>query len=441
MKTILVLGAGKSSYYVLDYLNSKAASYNWKILVYDKDAEVAKKKSHGMIHVTVAASESDENPDLFPLIENSDIVVSMLPAFMHTEIANMCLNLKKHLVTASYVSPEMREMDKNAKELDLVFANEMGLDPGIDHMSAKRIIDEVQKENGRIISFESYTGGLISEKDCWNNPWKYKFTWNPMNVIMAGQGGITAFKKNGILRYVPWHKVFAAAESVNIPALGDFDAYPNRDSLAYMALYGLESANGFIRGTLRRRNFCKAWQILVDLGLTDANEKLSSELIKPKQFIEAFTGELHEKKLSEWLINSGKISENLKEYFDYLQLESMVGPELKGSTAAEKLLEILNDKWALSEEDQDEIIMYHRIIYKIRDEQKEFISCLNAIGEDTDKTAMAKTVGLPVAIAVELILTGEIKSRGVQIPTDKQWYKPILERLETLGIGFEEHVK
>lgn len=439
MKTIVVLGTGKSTVSLFDYLGKKASANGWRILACDRDPEAIKERIAPEYGIETRALDVSDKSALNALISEADLVISMLPAFMHPEIAKLCLKLRKHLATASYVSDEMAAMESEVQSSGLIFLNEAGLDPGIDHMSAMKLIDQLRSDGAETVSFESYCGGLVDERDCEGNPWKYKFSWNPRNVILAGQGGMSVFKKSGMIRYVPWHHVFAASEMLDLGATGKFDAYPNRDSLKYEKLYGMEQAETFIRGTLRRENFCRAWQVLVDLGFTDNETQIDASIDTPAALIRALTGISGNLKFADWLLETGRISRDLKGHFEFLEAESGQPVfQTEAKTAAGKLQQWLEQKWALQEHDRDEVVMHHRIGYRQNGSLHFALSTMQLKGKDHVHTAMAKTVGLPLAMGAELILNGAVSRPGIHIPVTPDWYGPVLSQLEAEGIQFTE---
>ncbi|MCC7298177.1 MAG: saccharopine dehydrogenase NADP-binding domain-containing protein [Bacteroidia bacterium] len=436
MRKIAVLGIGRSSWYLLDYLNKRAAENNWTVMACDLNAELLAEKTKGLVHVTPLELDIQNAEHLRGVIQDADLVVSLLPPSMHPQIAAHCLDMGKHLATASYVSEAMAKLDLEAQKRGITFLNEMGLDPGIDHMSAMKAIHDLKAHGAEIVSFESYCGGLIHPEDSNGNPWQYKFSWNPQNVILAAQGGMTMFKRNGELHCVPWNRVFESFTTVSNPSNEVFDAYPNRDSLSYMKPYGLESVRTFIRGTLRRKGFCSAWQVFVLLGFTDNNTVLPKEINTPGKLIDCITGRKFGLAFSEWLIENGFINVEQKFYFDYLEFDLPLNLQLAG-TAAQMLQQWLSVKWELQEKDRDQVVMLHKIGYQLHGQSHELNSYMELSGLDTHHTAMAKTVGLPLAMGVELILTQKMPV-GVQVPTSEIWYSPVLNLLEKEGIGFKE---
>jgi saccharopine dehydrogenase-like NADP-dependent oxidoreductase len=438
MKNILLFGAGRSASTLIDYLLKLCKEKSWSLAIGDVDPEVASKKAMGQARA-FKFDVSDES-QLADEIDKSDLVISMLPARFHQQVADACLVKGKHLVTASYITQEMRDMDDEVKAKGLVFLNECGLDPGIDHMSAMGVIDKIRANNYELIGFESFTGGLLAPNTN-DNPWQYKFTWNPRNVILAGQGYVK-FIQHGRYKYIPYQRLFRRTEVVHIPGYGYFEGYANRDSLKYLDVYNLRGIKTLYRGTLRRPGYCKAWDVFVQLGATDDTYQLENvKEMTHRQFINTFLfynpGDSIELKLAYYLNLAMESEEMHKIKWLGMFSEELVG--LEEGTPAQILEHILKKKWTLTEEDNDMIVMWHKFNY-IDDKGKEIeehatmVSC----GEDPVHTAMSKSVGLPLGIATKLILEGKITTPGVQIPIKKEVYEPILQELKDFGFDFIE---
>src|SRR5688572_13709191 len=271
MKRILLIGAGRSSSVLIRYLLQSAAQNQWELVVGDVSEQLATEKTGGHPHSNAIRFDVQDQSIREAEVQKADLVISLLPPHLHYLLAVDCVNFKKHFLTASYLSTEMGSLHEQAEKAGICIMNECGLDPGIDHMSAMEVIDRLKKEGCELTSFKSYTGGLVAPESN-DNPWGYKFSWNPRNVILAGQG-TARYIENGQCRYIPYHRLFDEAEAVTVhTSAGErmhFDGYANRDSLAYRALYGLEKTPTLLRGTLRQKNFCRAWHALVLLGLTD----------------------------------------------------------------------------------------------------------------------------------------------------------------------------
>ena len=442
MKKILVIGAGRSTTTLVKYLTKEVEDNNWELVVCDKDAgkidlDYSNKIRFEVLNIFDSIQLSDQ-------ITKSDIVVSMLPARFHAVVAKSCLKYSKHLVTASYESDEVAAMDTEAKSKNILFLNEMGVDPGIDHMSAMRIIDRIRNEGDQLICFESFTGGLIAP-DSDNNPWHYKFTWNPRNVIIAGQGGPARFIQEGKLKYIPYNRLFRRTERIVIPGFGKFEGYANRDSLKYIEKYNIQGVPTVFRGTLRRPGFCRAWDVFVQLGATDDSYIMEKvEDMTYKEFINSFLYYSKEDPVRTKLFLEMQIGQDshVREKFDWLGLFDDTPVGLKTGTPAQILEHILKQKWNLDDHDKDMIVMWHKFIYKDKTNGNEVLltSSMGVEGENSTMTAMSKTVGLPVGIAVKMILTGQISLSGVHIPNKPEIYLPVLDELEQHGIQFNEEV-
>lgn len=442
LRKILVLGAGKSTSYLLDYFLEKSNSEKLHLTIGDinPDAIPSSIKDHhncNVIHLDIFKDE-----DRKKAIKDSDIVVSMLPARFHIKVAEDCVALEKHLVTASYVSEEIKALDETVKKKGLVFMNEIGLDPGIDHMSAMQIIDRIRNQGGKMVLFESFTGGLVApESD--NNLWNYKFTWNPRNVVLAGQGGAAKFIQEGTYKYIPYHKLFRRTEFFEIEGYGKFEGYANRDSLKYREAYGLGNALTLYRGTMRRVGFSKAWNMFVQLGMTDDSYAVENSMgMSYREFTNLFLPysptDSVELKLRHYL----KIDQDDSKWEMLSELHLFDAKKtipLDHATPAQILQLILEDSWTLDEDDKDMIVMYHKFGYERQGKKMQIDANMVVIGENRTHTAMSKTVGLPVAIATLLILNQKIKTPGVQIPISKEVYDPILKELRRYGIIFKEY--
>ena len=441
MKKILVIGAGRSAVTLIKYLLDNAKSNNWMVIVADYSEELAKSavvehEQGKAIFFDVNNAEQREEE-----IKNTDIVISMLPASMHIVVAQDCVRLKKNLVTASYVSAEIADLDEAAKQAGVLLLNEIGLDPGIDHMSAMQVIDEIKAKGGVLTSFKSFCGGLV-HPDYDNNPWNYKFTWNPRNVVLAGQG-TAQYIENGEYKYIPYTKLFERIDKMSILDAGEFEGYANRDSLSYRKAYGLEDIPTLFRGTLRRSGYSAAWNIFVQLGMTDDTYKIeNSENISNRDFLNMFLPFDAELTLEQKLCNEFKVDtdSSIFKKISWLGMFENTKVGLKDASPAMLLQTILEEKWALAAEDKDMIVMQHQFEYTQDGAEQKLNSSLVVFGDDPRYTAMAKTVGLPAAIATKLILNAEISATGVQIPTTKDIYVPVLEELATYGINFVEEL-
>jgi saccharopine dehydrogenase-like NADP-dependent oxidoreductase len=438
MNKILIIGAGRSTSSLISYLLKQADKYKWQITVADNNLQLAQTKTAGSSNAKAISFDVNNATERENVIKEHDLVISMLPAYMHGEVARDCIKFGKHIATASYVSAEMKELDAEAKQKGLLMLNECGLDPGVDHASAMKIIDGLKHKGAEITSFKSYCGGLVAPESN-DNPWGYKFSWNPRNVILAGQG-TAQFLEGGQLKFIPYNRLFTQIDSIQIEGYGKFDAYANRDSIGYKDPYGLNTIKTLLRGTLRETGYCKAWNVFVKLGLTDDGYKIhDADKLNYTQLINSFlpegTGTMKDRLKNfmgaEW---NGDIENKL----NYLELFDDKKIRMKEGSPAQLLQDLLEEKWKLKHGDKDMIVMQHLFEYKLNGKDHKLTSSLVVIGDDEEHTAMAKTVGLPLAITVKNFLTGKFKLSGVQIPIVKEIYEPLLQELEEYNIIFKE---
>ncbi len=438
MQRILLLGAGRSVLSLVEYLKQEVLVNDWWLVIGDYSLELAEQKLNGFSKGNAIQLDVYDAEQVNKEVENSSVVISMLPAHLHFLVARACLSFEKSLFTASYVSNEIAQMHEEAKTKNLLFLMEMGLDPGIDHMSAKKEIDLIQEKGGEIYSFTSFTGGLVApESD--DNPWNYKFTWNPRNVVLAGKGTVK-FLQNSHYKYIPYHQLFENTEKIEVEGYGSFEGYANRDSLKYKELYSLDTIQTLLRGTLRKEGFCDAWNVFVQLGMTD-----DSYLVKETQQM------TYRMFLNSFLVdNKGEqtsVEEKIKKQFniteqselfhklEWLGLFSDQPLELASPQSPANILQsILERKWRMKKEDKDMIVMQHQFKYYLENEKRKLTSSLVLKGDNSEMTSMAKTVGLPLGIAVKLYLKEKLEFSGVQIPIHKGIYEPVLAELESLGI-------
>ena len=498
MKKILLCGAGKSATVLIDFLIEQAENESWFITVADADLATAKRKVEKAVNALAISFDVMNEEDRSKHISEADIVISLLPPALHILIAKECLRLKKILLTASYTDDAIKELKPEIEKNNLLFLYEMGLDPGIDHMSAMQIIDEIHEKGGKITSFKSHCGGLVApESD--DNPWHYKISWNPRNIVLAGKAG-AHYRENGIEWNRPYEELFDTNRFVEIPETGIWGWYPNRDSLSYTSLYGLENTPTFIRTTLRHPDFMYGWKNIIELKLTDETPQYDSDGKTLKQL---FKEHMDNHGFSEWLDQKltdrfadtrnmleklqnlmeaeneaeaegeevpdtfvtadikGNLEEieideiknraafylaqkmheanlTLKQLF-YLGLDDDETKVNKGLCSAADILQLaLEKKLSLQQDDKDMVVMLHEFEYELNGEKKELKSSLVVKGENNLHTAMAKTVGLPLGIAAKLILNGNISIKGLHIPTRKEIYQPVLSELKEKNIAFYE---
>ena len=444
MRNILIIGAGRSATCLIRYLLDKSSSEKLFIMIGDISLEAAQKFTKNHTNAKGILLDVFNKEEREKAVRNCDMVISMLPARFHIEVAKDCLTFGKNLVTASYISDEMQSLDKEAKAKGLVFMNEIGVDPGIDHMSAMKVIDNIRDKGGKLLLFESFTGGLVApESD--DNLWNYKFTWNPRNVVLAGQGGAAEFLQEGLYKYIPYNRLFRRTELIKIDGYGKFEVYANRNSLKYHDVYGFKDILTLYRGTIRRVGFSRAWNVFVQLGMTEDGYTIpNSENLTYRKYVNLFlpyspTDSVELKFRHNLKIDQDDLIWEKLEELDIFNDKKKLG--IKNATPAQALQKILMDKWTLAEDDKDMIVMYHKFGYELDGETYQIDSSMVTMGEDQTYTAMAKTVGLPVAIAALKILNKEISTPGVLRPIAKEVYEPILEELENYGINFKEENK
>ncbi|MCC3156916.1 saccharopine dehydrogenase NADP-binding domain-containing protein [Hymenobacter sp. 15J16-1T3B] len=437
MTRILLLGAGRSASSLIQYLLRHLAAEDWQLTIADVNPEPLRAlvAPHGE-RARAVAFEIGQTERLHELVAAHEVVVSMLPALFHPLVAQACLHHGRHLATASYATEEIRGFDAQAAAQGLTFLMECGLDPGLDHMSALPVIEEIRAQGGRLTSFKSYCGGLMAPDSEGDNPWRYKFTWNPRNVVVAGQG-TARYIEGGHPRFIPYQQLFRRTERLAVPGYGEFEGYANRDSLSYRPLYGLDDIPTMLRGTLRRPGYCAAWAALVSLGLTDDSYRLGNAADLPwarllESFLPSAAPGLSLAARTAAYLGLDPAGEEMQR----LAWAGVFGPEpvgLPDATPAQLLEKLLTAKWQLQPHDHDMIVMQHLVEYEPADggPVQQRTSSLVVTGDDAVHTAMAKTVGLPLGMAVRRLARGEISHRGVVVPVHADIYQPILQELET----------
>ncbi|EMR01534.1 saccharopine dehydrogenase C-terminal domain-containing protein [Cesiribacter andamanensis] len=441
MKHILVIGAGRSATSLLEYLKRYVLQAPVRLTIADAEPGLARQKAGDQPHERIASTGLDifKQEELWDHIRQADVVISMVPAHFHIHVVKGCLYHKKHMLSASYVSEEIRQLDAQAREADILILKECGLDPGIDHMTAMEALDRIRTEGGTLTAFRSYTGGLVApESD--TNPWGYKFSWNPRNVVLAGQG-VARYLRNGEYKYVPYHRLFSRVEQIELEGYAPFEGYPNRDSLGYRSLYGIDEIPTLIRGTLRKRGYCQAWNALVQLGMTDDSFQMQGlGQMRLRDFTNAFLAYDPELGVEEKFCRLMGIDQASELYnrIAWLGLFSKDPLPLQQGSPAQVLQAILEEKWKLEPQDKDMVVMQHIFDWQQQGVQKRLYSSLVSLGDDQLHTAMAKTVGWPLAIAARLLVEGKLERRGVCIPVTPDLYQPILKELRELGIQFSE---
>lgn len=498
MKKILLFGAGKSATVLIDYLIAQSEKESWFITVADADLQIAALKVGNTANAKAVSFDVVNEAERREYITDADIVISLLPPALHILVAKDCLLLKKNLLTASYADEAIKELRTDIEESNLLFLYEMGLDPGIDHMSAMQIIDDIHEKGGRITSFKSHCGGLVApESD--DNPWHYKISWNPRNIVIAGKAG-AHYRENGIEWNQTYEELFNANRFVEVPQNGFWGWYPNRDSLSYTSLYGLADTPTFVRTTLRHPDFMYGWKNIIELKLTDetlqydSDGKTLKQLFKEHMDKHGFS-EWLDQKLTERLADTKSMLEKLQNLIEAESEAESEGEEVpdsfvtadnkgnleeieidevknraafylaqkmheanltlkqlfflgldddetivnKGHCSAADILQLaIEKKLSLRHDDKDMILMLHEFEYELKGKKRELKSSLVVKGDDSLRTAMAKTVGLPLGIATKLLLNGKINIKGLHVPTQKEIYIPVLAELKENGIAFIE---
>lgn len=441
MISILIVGAGKSSTYLIDALlkNTLKRVNKWNVVIADNDENNLKSKTQHYPAAQIVVLDINNAAQRQKLVKNADMVVSLMPPHLHVLLALDCLQFKKNLITSSYASEEMRSLHQKAKDAGLMFMCEMGLDPGIDHMTASSIFDSIRRVVSDIVSFKSYCGGLIApESD--TNPWHYKFSWNPKNIINAGKDG-AHYLIGGEKVYVPYERLFAHNQTIDCRGVGPLAFYANRDSLGYIDLYDLQECSDFMRATLRHPDFCKGWDALIKMGITDTQNEIDTTNLTYKTWIANVVGYNDNSiSLQEFIWQKIELEDEIvKGMINWLGIFSEEGINKGKLSSGDILLDILNDKWKMEEEDKDMVVMQHEIEYIYKGLTHKVISSMVVKGENSNYSAMAKTVGMPMAILTELIMNKVVKApTGVLIPTMPEIYRPILNRLEKYGIEFTD---
>jgi saccharopine dehydrogenase-like NADP-dependent oxidoreductase len=506
MKHIILFGAGKSATCLIDYLKKQVASNPWKFTLCDSNIDAVNSKLGGAPNTTGISINVEDEQARKPLVQSADVVISLLPASLHFLVAKDCVEFSKHLLTASYVDEQISNLKSQISDKKILFLCEMGLDPGIDHMSAMKIIHDIKAKGGKITSFKSHCGGLVApESD--DNPWRYKISWNPRNVVMAGKAG-AIYRQAGKEVHEQYKDLFKPERAIDIEGLGHLSYYPNRDSLSYMDTYDLKDTDTFVRTTLRFPEFCYGWKNIIELHLTDETVEYDTDGMTLKDFFKKhfakynfsewltkhmserlkFSNDLLEKLLSlqaqeeELKHNAEVTGEEIQEMEHFMMVDDkgdlkdigledvrssaanavmiklheanlamkqlmflgLDSDELinKGKCSAADVLQfVLENKLALKDGEKDMIVMLHEFEYNLNGQSSMVNSSLIVIGQDNVRTAMAKTVGLPIGIAAKLILEGKLNVTGLHIPVIPEIYEPVLKELEENGIRFKESSK
>lgn len=438
-KPIIVFGAGRSSSALFSYLQSWFEEENLRFTIADLDEPNLKKQTEGRSQSDPALIDPSDSKAFLKLTQQHQLAISLLPPHIHMAVAQACLESGCHLLTASYESEEMRSLADAIKNKGLIFMNECGLDPGIDHMSAMDIIHKLKEKGATIHKFFSFCGGLVAD-ECDSNPYKYKISWNPRNVVTAGRG-TSKYLKNNKEVLLPYHRLFREIEQYQVEGWGEFEGYANRNSLPYKELYGLNQVKDLKRGTLRKPGFCSKWDTFVQLGCTDTESELSfsvgsSYLDYIQSFLPDFDGSRKSFENNRWL-RDARFSD--WEFMGFTAANRLELKRLKGSPA-DYLQDLIVEKWALSPGDKDLVVMLHIFEYTLEGIDYQLISSMGLKGQSQDQTAMALTVGLPLGMVAKRILLGKFSHKGLLLPLDAQLYRPVLQELAGFGVHFNETI-
>ena len=443
MNRILILGAGRCSGAMIDYILAKAGLYGWNVTVADTNMELAiqKVKNHpNGLGTWLDATKVNDRRDL---IARADLVISLLPAHLHLEVAHDSIKLNKQFITSSYVSHELYRLGDEARDRELIYTGQKGLDPGISHMIARQYLDKLRAAGADILSFRSYLGGLVSPESFGNNPWKYKFTWNPRNSVLMGQG-TSQYLENNKLKYIPYINLFESYQTVSISGVGDFEMYPNRDSLLHDKAYGLEGIPSVMRGTLRYPDFCDGWNALVKLGLTDGSYPiLNAKKMSFHEWIDAYVSSEPGSSLKDRTAHKlgNYASSKVMKQLEWLGLFRKKRINFRTATPALLLEKLLLNKWQLEPTDKDVVVNQLEIEYELEGKKQQVIATLNLEGEDGINTAISKYVGLPLAIITKKVMLGEITETGIHVTMKPEVYNPVLQELSSHGIQYKESMQ
>lgn len=439
MKHIAVFGAGKSSGWLIEYLIAHLSSNQWQLTVADSNAAAAAAHLSDCPSAQASCFNVEEKEPRQQLIRAADLVISLLPPHLHLLVATDCVALGKHLITASYIQPGIKLLEPQARDKGVLLLCEMGLDPGIDHMSAMKVLDRLRGQGARITGFRSYCGGLVAPSND-DNPWRYKISWNPRNIVLAGKQG-ARFIEDDREQQLAYPELFDPTRRVDIPGLGELSWYPNRDSLAYRDIYRLAEAHSLIRATLRYPCFCAGWRQLVALNFTSEELQYDTDGMSLQDFFrEHFKRQGLSMDDDRQLNNVLASSPGFDAQLACLGLYDTTTFINQGICSAASVLQFaLEKKLVLEPNQKDMVVMLHRIGYEWQGRSETISSCLILEGDSDTRTAMAKTVGLSLAIAAVLVLQGKISARGLHIPVLPEIYIPVLSALEQCGISFTEH--
>ena len=430
---VLVLGSGLVAAPLVRYL----AGRGYELGIGSIEPESAEKMAEGLENVTVFFADVADEEATRARVAEYDLVISLVPWQFHPTVAKACLEHKKHLVTPSYISDQMAALDGDAKENGLVFLNELGLDPGIDHMSAMSIIDRIKGQGGTITGFASYCGGLPAPENA-ENPLGYKFSWSPKGVFMAAISP-ARYLKDGQVVEVPGDSLFSHCHALTVGEVGIFEAYPNRDSLKYIDIYGLQGVRTMYRGTLRYEGWCRLMRGLIKMRVLDPTPVRGLDALTYAQAVGSRVD-----------VSGGNLSQRVVNHIGYVEGPEVISaikwmgllddtPIPRGTTSMlDAMVDLLQGRLNYEKDERDMIVLVHDFTYELDGETKRLRSTMIDFGVPGQDTAMSRTVGLPAAIGADLIMQGRISSPGVHAPVTSDIYTPILEKLAETGVKFEE---
>ncbi|MHA1958840.1 MAG: saccharopine dehydrogenase C-terminal domain-containing protein [Candidatus Thorarchaeota archaeon] len=432
MKRVLCLGAGLVARPYVQYL----CNHGYHVTVATRTKSKADTLIAGCENAeAIVFNIKDDDTLLDELTAKSDIICSLLPYTYHVKAAKVAIKHKRPFCTTSYISEEMMSLDEDAKKAGVLLLNECGVDPGIDHMSAMKIIDEIHHNGGKVISFTSFTGGLPAPESN-DNPFGYKLSWSPRGVLLAGRND-AHFLRDGNKVVIPGPELFNNYEIMDVPGMGKFEGYPNRDSLSFIDTYNIPETQTMLRGTFRNLGWCDTLKKIADLGLLDITEQNLDGMTYSKLMKQLTSSEGDVKEVTASTINLQK-DDPIISRLEWLGL--FTDEEVPSvSTYLDALCHLFESKLQYAEGERDMIVMHHEFVAEYPEKSEKITSTLIDYGIPNGDSSMSRTVALPVAIASRMILEGSINITGVHRPTIPELYDPILDELQTLGISLEEH--
>ncbi len=444
MKNILVIGAGRSSTALINYLLEEARKHQWFVTVADAKPERALAKVGNHPNGRGTWLDVLKPADRRDLMMRADVVISLLPPLLHYRVARDCTQYNKYLVTSSFVNRDLYRLDPQIINAPLFFMGEMGLDPGLEHLIVAKKVAEIRAKGGKIQSLRTYLGDLITPESN-DNPWNQKFTWNPRNAVLMGRG-ISQYVVRKKYKYMSYNRLFKEPIMVNVPGIGEFESFPNRDTLLFRKEYGLDDIPTLTRSTLRYKGFCAGWDALIRLGLTyDTYPILESENMTYRDLLEAYLvgvqdGNTSLKDRIAQALDEDPSSE-IMDKLDWLGLFERRKIKLKRATPAKIIEDLLERKWQLAENDKDLAILMLEFKYRLNGKNYKQTTTMSLIGNNSHDTAIAKVIGMPIGICVKLLMEGKIPPKGIKTSVSPSVYHPVLEELKDFGIDFKDKIQ